>query len=111
MYSILMARSCGARQKLATAVLNMVQDRTRHPAVLDVQRRMDQCVVQRAVLLAAMVQEPDFLQHVLEMPSVCSSTLSEYVVNVLPAIVDDFMCGKTTLPEFVLEASHAYVIL
>ena len=91
--------------------MRMVQKRSAHPGVADVAQHLNDNMVQRAVVLAALVQEADFLQHVLDIQNVSSSAVSEFAVNVLPPIVDRFINGKSTLPEFVIDACHAYVIL
>ena len=110
-YAILTTSADNVRPQMASGIMRMVQGRSTHPGVTDVAQHLDDSLVQRAVVLAALAQEADFLQHVLEMEHVSSSAVSEFAVNVLPPILDRFMCGKTTLPEFVLDACHAYVIL
>ena len=111
MYGVLVAASGELREKLARGVMRLVQERSKHPAIVDIASRLDDVLVQRAIILAALAHEPDFLQHVLEMPGVCRSTMSEFAVKVLPALIDGFVCGDVDLPGFVLGAVHAYVSL
>jgi len=111
MYRVLVTTPCLECGQLAKGVTRLVQGRSQHPAIVDVAARMDDVLVQRAVILAALVHEPDFLQHVLDIPGVCRSTMSEYALRVLPELIEKFICGDVVLPDFVLGAAHAYVSL
>ena len=111
LYSMMTACSSHTLHRLASGIMRMVQERSTHPGVSAVKQRVSDVLVQRAVVFAALGQEADFLQHVLDMENVSSSAVSEFAVNVLPPILDKFLSGKSTLPEFVLDASHAYVSL
>ena len=68
-------------------------------------------IVERAMIIAAIHTEPDFLAYMMDMPCVCSSTLSEYVAHVLPDLANQLMNGMLQLEEFVAEATYQYIKL
>lgn len=98
------------RSDLVRGIAKMVQEYSTHPAVLGMIGCND-TTVEKAMLIAAIHAEPDFLAYAMEQPGMCSSTLSEYVAHVLPALVQRLLNGKIAIVEFVNEATHAYVKL
>jgi hypothetical protein len=110
MYTILTAEKSNIRTELTRGITKMVQEHSKHPAVIG----MIHCrsaIVEKAMVIAAIYAEPDFLTYAMEQPGMCSSTLSEYVAHVLPDLVERLLDGKIAIVEFVQEATHAYVKL
>lgn len=110
MYCILTERSCALRKELVSGISKLVQELTTHPAVLEA-LQSNSIVAEKALVIGAIYAEPDFLAYSLDLPSVCSSTVSEWVVTQLPEIVQALLNGQCTLDEFVLNATHAYITL
>lgn len=114
MYRILTDEDCAVRQKLVRGIVGLVEERSKHPAVTAMVERLggDHSVtLQRALIAAALVYEPDFMQYMLDAPDTCSSTLSQYAVVGLPAPLDALLDGNTSLENFVLDITHAYTVL
>lgn len=111
MYNILFDENCDLRTKLISGVLSLIQTYSKHPAVAELSKHCTSPVVEKALILAAVHTEPDFLTYLMDMQDTCSSTLSEYVAHVLPALVEKVLNGALTMSEFVENASYAYVRL
>ena len=107
---LLMFLSVALRKELVSGISRLVQELTTHPAVLEA-LQSDSVVAEKALVIGAIYAEPDFLAYSLDLPSVCSSTVSEWVVTQLPEIVQALLNGQCTLDEFVLDATHAYITL
>ena len=110
LYCILVCAECPLRTRLVQGITKMILEYSHHPAVKQI-CASDNLTVHRALIIAAIYAEPDFLSYSLDMPSVCSSALSEWVVNKLPALVEKLLNGESTLDEFVLDATHEYITL
>ena len=114
MYRVLAKDADTKRTELARGVSKMVSRYTTHPATTQLHQLIDgkhAAVVQRTLIVAAAVHEPDFLQYLMEQDDVCTSTLSQYAVDVAPQLVDDLLNGNTDLAEFAVGALHAYTAL
>jgi len=102
------------REGLAHGISKMIADYTTHPAAVQLDSTIEgvhATVVQRVLLIAAIANEPAFLQHLMEQENVCSSTLSQYAVNVAPQLIEQLLNGNLNLDDFAAEALHAYTIL
>ena len=113
-YMLLTQKDYPARGKLAEGIGKLIEEQTKHPAVLDMIERLshgDQFTLQRALIAAALVYEPDLLQYLLDVPDTCSSTLSQYAVQVLPPLLENLLNGNASLETFVMDITHAYTIL
>ena len=114
MYRILTVRTCPIRDKLAHGIGKLIAGHSKHPAVMYVIEQLDAehaILVQRALIIVALVYEPDFLQYALELPNTSGSAISEYAVVILPALIDEVLNGNIALDDFVLQAIHAYTVL
>ena len=114
MYQMLVQDSHAGRDELAHGIMNMIADYTQPPATQKVRKYITgehAAVVQKVLLVAACAHEPNFLQHMLEQNAVCSSTLSEYAVQIIPALIQNYLDGKVNTRDFLAEAIHAYIIL
>lgn len=113
MYQVLTSRAeNNLRGKLVNGLRAFILSKVSHPSVDDMFRHVDGCAaVQKAIVLAAIAREPDFLQHLMEREDMCSSSLSQYAVDVLPPLITDVLDGKMTIDDFVLKATHEYIIL
>ena len=112
MYQILVLPNSEERSKLTKGLQKFIKSRITHPAVDE----MFSCapmppLLERAIVLAALVQEPDFLQHMMDRTDTCSSSLSQYVVDVLPPYLNNLLNGVHNIQQFVMNATHAYIIL
>ena len=110
MYMMLTDEESSMRTDLTRGITKMVQEHSTHPAVVAM-IHCNSTIVEKALLIAAIHAEPDFLTYAMEQPGMCSSTLSEYVAHVLPGLVQRLLDGKIAIVEFVDEATHAYVKL
>jgi len=104
------------RTNVACGVLKMVQDVSRHPAVKEVEMCLQsKChiarIVEKALILAALCKEPEFVQYILDMKSVSSSAVSQFTVEKLNPSVESVLNGNLHLPEFVLKCLVDYVAL
>lgn len=116
MYNILTQDNCQLRSQLAGGVVKMLRDISKHPAVDSIERELHKTaqqtrLIERALILAALVFEPNFLQHILLLPNMCSSTISEFTVQIAQAQLDEYVCGKFDLAHFVENMTHLYIIL
>jgi hypothetical protein len=107
-YCMLADDSHPTRTSMCAGISKLVGTQTKHPAILELLGTTSS-TVEKALLLAALHIEPDFLRFMLEQQGTCSSTLSEYTANVLPGLVGLLLDGNQTVPEFVTSALHAYV--
>ena len=116
MYCILTATECSERSNLARGICKLIQETSPHPAVSAIVEHLSAdddrtATVQRALIMAAMAHEPDFLQYALDTGGTCSSTISQFAVTVLPALIEKVLNGDMSLPDFVLCGTHAYTTL
>jgi hypothetical protein len=115
MYMLLTHTGFPDRDKLAHGIAALVQEQTKHPAVTDMIEHLDgnhdSILLQRALIAAALVYEPSMLQYLLDAPDTCSSTLSQYAVEILPPLLEELLNGNTSLKTFVLDITHAYTLL
>jgi hypothetical protein len=115
-YRILFLEDSTLRTNVARGVLKMVQDVSTHPAVAEVQECLQsRChntkVVEKALILAALCKEPEFVQYMLDMKGVSSSAVSQFTVEKLVPSVERVLNGNLQLSEFVLESLVDYVAL
>ena len=110
MYTMLTSEVSSMRDNLVGGIAKMVQEYSTHPAVVGM-IGSNGTTVKKAMLIAAIHAEPDFLAYAMEQPGMCSSTLSEYVAHVLPDLVQRLLDGNIAIVEFVELATHAYVKL
>jgi len=115
-YRIFTDAECEERKKLAHGIAKLILENSAHPAVnMLVEHLKDDNdrtpLIHRALVMAAMAHEPDFLQYTLDTGGTCSSTISQFAVTVLPGIIDKLLNGDMTLPDFVLHGTHAYTAL
>ena len=115
-YRIFTDSECVEREKLAHGIAKLILDNSVHPAVLmlieHLKKDTDRMpLIHRALVMAAMAHEPDFLQYTLDTDGTCSSAISEFAVTVLPVIIEKLLNGDMSLPDFVLHGTHAYTAL
>ena len=114
LYNMMTNPSCAETAQLARGIVKLIQENSSHPAVEDlVQTSMGEhaIVIRRALIFAALSQEPDFLQYVLDAKNTCSSTVSQLAVVVLPPVIECLLNGTIDLKDFVLQCTHAYTTL
>ena len=111
MYRILFHEQCKLRTSLVTGVLSLIKTYSKHPAITKLSSHSHVPVIEKALILAAISTEPDFLTYLMDLDDTCSSTLSEYVAHQLPPLVEKLLNGSIEMCEFVETASHAYVRL
>ena len=110
LYCILVDRTHQSRGNLVTGIHKLAVSHSAHPAMLNMfQERTP--LLDKAIILAALAIEPDFFSYMSHLPDVCSSSLSELVANALPDLFQAALDGNLTMPEFVLQATRAYVRL
>lgn len=113
-YMLLTQQNFPARSKLTRGIAAMVAEQSKHPAVMEMIEGLNgenAYLIERALVAAALVYEPDLLQYLLDAPNTCSSTLSQYAVNVLPPLLNELLNGNVSLEMFVLNMTHAYMLL
>lgn len=113
LYQILCADHCTERDHLTKGICNMIREQTSHPAINELVKHATVVhpLLQRALIIAALVHEPDFLQFMIDRDDICSSTVSEYVVARVPHLVESLLDGNISLQRFVLHATHMYATL
>lgn len=112
LYRILLQEHNEERTQLTRGIQKFIQSRIQHPAVHEMFSTVPMLpTLERAIILAALVQEPDFAQHMMDHNDICSSALSQYIVDVLPPCMNQLLNGEYDLREFVMSATHAYIIL
>jgi len=98
------------RSKLVAGINKLAMSHSKHPALVGMfQARTP--LVDKAIILAALAIEPDFFGYVSQLDDVCASSLSEFVANALPDLFQSVLNGNMGVPEFVLQATRAYVRL
>ena len=115
-YRIFTDAECGERGKLAHGIAKLIRENSAHPAVSLLIEHLKEDndrtpLLHRALVMAAMAHEPDFLQYTLDKGGTCSSTSSQFAVTVLPDIIEKLLNGDMSLPDFVLHGTHAYTAL
>lgn len=113
-YNILAKQDCKTRTRLADGVINMLDEITTHPVLQAVKERRHgptQSDIDKVLLIAALGFEPNFLDHVFNMPQVSKSTLSEFVISHVQPNVQKYMSGDILLKDFVHSMTHAYILL
>jgi len=115
-YRILFCKDSTLRTNVARGVLKMAQDVSKHPALADVQESLQSGsptakIVEKALILAALCQEPEFLHYMLEMKDVSSSAVSQFTVEMLAPSVERLLNGNMNMSEFVLQSLVDYVAL
>jgi hypothetical protein len=115
-YRILFCEESALRTNVARGVLKLVQDVSKHPAIADVQEGLQSGspttkIVEKALILAALCQEPEFLHYMLDMEDVSSSAVSQFTVEMLAPSVERLLNGNLHVPEFVLQSLVDYTTL
>jgi hypothetical protein len=115
-YRIMFLKDSTLRTNVARGVLKLVQDVSAHPAIADVQESLQRrsatsTIVEKALILAALCQEPEFLHYVLDMEDVSSSAVSQFTVEMLKPRVETLLNGNLHMPEFVLQSLVDYTAL
>jgi len=102
------------RENLARGITQMLLEYSTHPEV----KRLGDSItgdhaglIQKVLIIAAISHDPDFLQYLMNHDSSCTSTLSQYSVDVAPPIIERLLDGDITLDDFVAAAVHAYTSL
>jgi hypothetical protein len=116
LYRILFCEESTLRTNVARGVLKLVQDVSKHPAIADVQESLQSGspttkIVEKALILAALCQEPEFLHYMLDMKDVSSSAVSQFTVEMLAPSVERLLNGNLHVPEFVLQSLVDYTTL
>ena len=112
LYSLLVDSTNQLRTQLVNGLHLFITSKTQHPAVDDMfGSTVHSTLVEKAILLAAISREPDFLQHLMEREDTCNSCLSQFCVQILPSLLEQFLNGEITLDVFVLKATHEYILL
>ena len=112
-YNLMTQQNMSARPKLVKGIQKFIENKQSTHVAMQQMFAFDTVptVIERAIILAAIVHEPDFLQHLMDRKDTCSSSLSQFVVNVLPNLVEQLFNGTIDLQDFVLRATHLYIIL
>lgn len=112
-YNLMTKHNMATRQKLVQGIQKFIENKHSTHGAIQQMFVFDTVptVIERAIILAAIVHEPDFLQHLMDREDTCSSSLSQFVVNVLPNLVEQLFNGTIDLQDFVLRATHLYIIL
>ncbi len=115
-YRMLFLKESSLRASLARGVLNMVNDVSTHPATHTVHECLQSKtkitpIVEKALILAALCNEPEFVQYMLDMEEVSSSAVSQFTVQNLVPSIEKVLDGNLKMPEFVLESLVDYVSL
>lgn len=110
MYCILTMDDCEARTMMCKGVRKLVLSQSRHPAVCAMTETRS-VVVEKMLIITAMHIEPDFLAYLLDQPGVSTSAVSEFIIRVVPSLMERLMNGNMSIIDFVAEATHAYVKL
>ena len=112
LYDMLVHNDNKLRKQLVQGLHSFITSKTQHPAVDDMFVALNMSpMLERAILIAAIAREPDFLQHLMEKQDTCNSSLSQYALNVVPPLLEQLLDGKLALDDFVLKATHEYIIL
>lgn len=112
LYAILVDQKNALRTELVRGLHLFVTSKTQHPAVDEMfGSPAHKAIIEKAIVLAAIAREPDFLQHLMERDDTCNSCLSQFCVQILPSLLEQFLNGKTALDDFVLKATHEYILL
>jgi len=112
MYTILVHTDNDMRKQLVKGLQSFITSKVMHPAVGDMfSTHSMSATVEKSIVLAAIVHEPDFLQHLMDREDTCNSALSQYTVQVLPSLLEQLLNGQIALDTFVLKATHEYIIL
>ena len=98
------------RRKLVRGIKQMIQEHSQHPAVRNIVDN-ESAVVEKALIIAAVHAEPDFLAYLLDIQTCCSSAVSEWAVESIPIPMKSLLDGTSTIPQFIDEITHAYITL
>ena len=112
LYDMLVNSISNVRTQLVSGLHSFITSKTQHPAVDDMflSKHMSP-LIERAIVIAAIAKEPDFLQHLMERNDTCNSSLSQYAIDIVPQLLESLLDGKLTLYDFVAKATHEYIIL
>ena len=99
-----------ARSKLVAGIHKLATSQSTHPA-MEGMFHVRTPLIEKAIILAALAIEPDYFSYMSKLDDVCASSLSELVANVLPDLFQAVLNGNLTIPQFVLQATRAYVRL
>ena len=123
MYRMLTSETSILRDKLCSGIAKLVHSRSTHPAIMEMIEATELRVptsdfydrvrptLQRALIIAAIAAEPGFMQYVMDLPDICTSTMSEYITRTVPPLVQELLNGNLALDEFVNKATHEYIKL
>ena len=113
LYAFLVGETPGGWDRIVQGVYSMVNDRSRHPAVIESLKhaKAGDRTLQRAILLVALYIEPEFFNYMCERPGIDASALSQFVVDVLPPIITLFLNGEVDLQYCVSQCTLAYITM
>ena len=98
--------------RMYKGIYQLVSGVTRHPCAKDVlSASHDSVLLQKALILLALNRDSSIQQHVIDHRCTCGDTVSQYLHDVLPAHVESFMQGRTSLDYFVCSAILDYVTI
>lgn len=110
MYCMLVQERNEMRTKLVHGIKEMIKEHTQHPAVLSALSD-NTSLAEKAFMIAALHAEPDFLAYVLDIPTCCSSAVSEWAVVRIPPLIKRLLDGTCTMHEFLEGVTHSYITL
>ena len=113
-YRMLTLRTDDEREDLARGISHMAMDYSNHPEVSRLREYITgkhAALVQKVLIIAGIAHEPMFLQHMIQHEGTCSSTLSQYSVDVVPPLIEGLLDGNINMEDFVVAALHAYTTL
>jgi len=110
LYCMLVDRTHDARSKLVAGIHKLATSQSTHPAI-EGMFHLRTPLIDKAIILAALAIEPDYFSYMAQLDAVCASCLSELVANILPDLFQSVLDGNLTIPQFVLQATRAYVRL
>lgn len=112
LYRILTIPNTIECSQLYDGIRTLISNSTRHPCSKDVLSAANQSsILQKALILLAMHHDSCIQQHIIDHRNTCGDTVSQYVYEVLPAHVDSFLTGKTSLEYFVCSSILDYVTI
>lgn len=98
--------------RMYKGIYQLVSSITCHPCAKDVLcASQDSVLLQKALVLLAINRDSSIQQHVIDHRCTCGDTVSQYLHDVLPAHVEAFMQGRTSLDYFVCSAILDYVTI
>ena len=113
MYMFLVHDTAIGWDRIIDGVYSMIHDRTTHPAVLQCtgQAKKGDRTIIRALVLMSLCVETEFVRYLCTLPNVDASAISQFALDILPSLTNDFMDGRVDAEYFVSQATLAYITM